>query len=598
MRLDRIFGNIFHSLVLLAILSALAACGGGGGGDSGTGGDTGNVGAGWIRIDHTTAPGGTTTSDSVYLSGEAFVSPTWFACCSGSAETISGVTVTWLNETTGQSGKASQRVIVNYVFFLLLDHLWDASIELVDGANQITLTATDPSGNTGRVSTTITRVPAPPSVIATVPAGGAANIPVGTPVSATFSEAMNPATIDATTFLLRGPGGAQVAGSVAYTAKVATFTPSAPLAGATAYTATVTTGARDLSGTSLAADRSWTFTTGSDYWAPITALGAPAGRSGHTAVWTGTQMIVWGGGSSTGGRYNPATDQWLPTETAGAPAARSNHVAAWTGSRMLIWGGFTGTEWTRTGGSYDPVTNTWTALGTLNAPSARQGCTAVWTGSRLIVWGGRDADTLVVLNTGASYNPANDTWTPLPTAPQLFRTDHTAVWTGSEMIVWGGFDGVGRPATGASYNPATGTWGGVSPTGAPVGRFGHSAVWTGTEMVVWGGKGGTVGNPTLNSGGRYDPATGIWRTTATTGAPFLSPGHSTVWTGAEMLVWGLNDGTSTVRGARYAPAGDSWSAVTTTAAPAPRTGHAAVWAGTEMLIWGGDGLGSGGGYVP
>lgn len=65
-----------------------------------------------------------------------------------------------------------------------------------------------------------------------------------------------------------------------------------------------------------------------------------------------------------------------------------------------------------------------------------------------------------------------------------------------------------------------------------------------------------------------------------------------------MLVWGLNDGTSTVRGARYAPAGDSWSAVTTTAAPAPRTGHAAVWAGTEMLIWGGDGLGSGGGYVP
>ena len=48
---------------------------------------------------------------------------------------------------------------------------------------------------------------------------------------------------------------------------------------------------------------------------------APSGRAGHTAVWTGSEMIVWGGVSvhhcylNTGGRYNPSTDSWTATST-------------------------------------------------------------------------------------------------------------------------------------------------------------------------------------------------------------------------------------------------------------------------------------------
>ncbi len=52
-----------------------------------------------------------------------------------------------------------------------------------------------------------------------------------------------------------------------------------------------------------------------DSWQPMTAQGAPSGRSGHTAVWTGSKMIVWGGGSNTGGIYDPATDSWTLTAT-------------------------------------------------------------------------------------------------------------------------------------------------------------------------------------------------------------------------------------------------------------------------------------------
>jgi hypothetical protein len=57
-------------------------------------------------------------------------------------------------------------------------------------------------------------------------------------------------------------------------------------------------------------------------------------------VWTGSEMIVWGGtADTTGGRYNPKADTWTDTSTVNAPAARSNHTAVWTGSEMIVWGG-------------------------------------------------------------------------------------------------------------------------------------------------------------------------------------------------------------------------------------------------------------------
>ena len=56
-------------------------------------------------------------------------------------------------------------------------------------------------------------------------------------------------------------------------------------------------------------------------------------------------MIVWGGSPgggylNTGGRYNPGTDTWTATSTTNAPAARHYHTAVWTGSEMIVWGGY------------------------------------------------------------------------------------------------------------------------------------------------------------------------------------------------------------------------------------------------------------------
>jgi len=106
-----------------------------------------------------------------------------------------------------------------------------------------------------------TTITPPPTVVSTIPANGAANVPIGQVLSATFSEAMNPATISATTFTLTVTGGAAVTGTVSYSGVVATFTPSAPLAYSTNYTATITTGATSVAGTPLAANYVWKFTT-------------------------------------------------------------------------------------------------------------------------------------------------------------------------------------------------------------------------------------------------------------------------------------------------------------------------------------------------
>src|SRR6185436_10681134 len=80
-----------------------------------------------------------------------------------------------------------------------------------------------------------------------------------------------------------------------------------------------------------------------DTWSP-TLTTAPDPRQFHTAVWTGTEMIVWGGDHQsvfqTGARYSPATDTWTPTGIdSNTPAPRAKHTAVWTGTEMIVWGG-------------------------------------------------------------------------------------------------------------------------------------------------------------------------------------------------------------------------------------------------------------------
>ena len=117
------------------------------------------------------------------------------------------------------------------------------------------------AGLVGPYAWSFTTITPPPAVLSTIPANGAVNVPIGQVLSATFGEAMSPASISKATFTLTVTGGAAVTGTVAYSGVVATFTPQASLAYNTNYTAIITIGATSVAGTPLAANYVWSFKT-------------------------------------------------------------------------------------------------------------------------------------------------------------------------------------------------------------------------------------------------------------------------------------------------------------------------------------------------
>jgi hypothetical protein len=119
----------------------------------------------------------------------------------------------------------------------------------------------------------------PPTVASTSPTAGSGGICLTKTVTATFSEAMDPSTINDTTFGVTA-GGVAVPGTVSYdtAAMLATFVPTDPagFAASTSFVATVNTGAMDLAGNPLAVDKVWGFTTGTQSCTAGVALGGAA----------------------------------------------------------------------------------------------------------------------------------------------------------------------------------------------------------------------------------------------------------------------------------------------------------------------------------
>ena len=109
-----------------------------------------------------------------------------------------------------------------------------------------------------------------PRVTATINANGATGVPLNTKVGATFTEAMEPSTINATTFTLK-QGATAVSGNVTYSGLNAVFTPTGSLLPNTIYTATITTGAKDLSGNELAGNQASLPATSNYIWSWTTA---------------------------------------------------------------------------------------------------------------------------------------------------------------------------------------------------------------------------------------------------------------------------------------------------------------------------------------
>lgn len=464
-----------------------------------------------------------------------------------------------------------------------------------------------------------------PKVIQINPGPGSLCAGTGTTVLARFDEPLDSNTVNATTFLLKDSVGILVPGSVTYDGVTARLMPDVTLTSGGTYEVTLTAAIRDLAKNPLGADYSWTFTTEGGTpvggWVPTSTANAPYSRTGHSAVWTGTEMIVWGGtafipsgsfGSyvqtNTGGRYDPVADSWTATSTLNTPIGAEGHTAVWTGSKMIIWGGNTDT-----GKSYDPGTDSWQTLSKTNAPSARSRHIAVWTGTEMIIWGGSTPDDSLPLgkpmNSGGLYDPSTDSWRAMSTAGALSpRVRMAAAWTGTELIVWGGRDGNGLAlGDGARYNPQTDTWVALPTTNAP--GYGNTEIliWTGTEILAWnGGRATTVDSygfprniPRLRI---YNPVTDTWRGSESNCEPYFPAPSVAYWTGDRMLALPYISSFSPSRdpnGYFYNPITDEWQSIATMGAPGRIGGYASIWASDRFILWGGSrsGISSDAGFV-
>lgn len=162
------------------------------------------------------------------------------------------------------------------------------------------------------------------------------------------------------------------------------------------------------------------------------------------------------------GPTSPATEGQVPTsppldithELPDAPiSARDGHSLVWTGSQLLVWGGTTGLEGAgdplADGAAYDPGQRTWQQLPEAPDPGG-SGHVAVWTGRRMLVAGGAREDTS---HRVLAYDPATRTWSVGTEAPFAIERDTSATaWTGDRLAVWN--PGVGY----AEYDPASDTW--------------------------------------------------------------------------------------------------------------------------------------------
>ncbi len=349
-------------------------------------------------------------------------------------------------------------------------------------------------------------------------------------------------------------------------------------------------------------------------WSTLPPAPIPT-RARATVVWTGHELIVWGGATdrnqdqlrADGAAYDPATNAWriLPT----APLSpRLGQAVVWTGTDMIIWGGNddasnTKPHATSDGAAYNPTTNSWTRL-SASPLAARTQAIAVWTGDEMIVLGGQPAivtDAEPDFTDGAAYDPAKNDWhkLPLPEPPAHHQlTWDTAAQAGpNQLLAWSQW----------ALSRRTGPNSAELSGGADLFRFDESSRrWTNVaaaanalpsvEEAIWNGEQAIVRGDTVNCGAcsrpfipeataLYDPATNSW--TRLLPDPLSSDHMTSTWTGGALFSFNAGSqsgsivpGDATV----YDPAAKTWAQLKRAPSgcddsPTP------IWTGRAVLMY-------------
>lgn len=278
-------------------------------------------------------------------------------------------------------------------------------------------------------------------------------------------------------------------------------------------------------------------------------------------------------------------------------APRSQAVIVWTGSQLIVWGGAgaNGDHLYADGAAYDPGTNRWQLLPP--APlSPRDDATAVWTGREMVVFGGFtglvDGPRQVPSNQAAAYDPATRRWRLLPPAPVTPRAGAVGIDLGGQAVFLGGqpASNLSGPLDGAVFDPGAGTWTHVAAFTPPAGHHESvvAAVPEGGRMLVFTSwvenvAGGVSGGMDVFA---YAPASGRWTRIGVPASALPGPAEA-LTAGDDVIVRGAPYNCGICPGPfapevtdLYDPSHGTW----TTLPPDPLGGD------RELSAWAGDAL--------
>ena len=317
-------------------------------------------------------------------------------------------------------------------------------------------------------------------------------------------------------------------------------------------------------------------------WVSLPAVPLSA-RTQAATVWTGHDLIVWGGqpSDSRGADLNVAANRWSllpPAPIAGRPGA----VAAWTGRVLLVWGGRGATD----GASYDPTHRVWQRLPVGPLPPLSR-VAGWWGGSRLVIAGVGATTSRVLV---AAYSPEQQRWQRLPTLVSAGRALVARLWVtgaGRRLVA---VAQVRRPPSalfGLEMSELSGgRWRAVAlpPSVRGLSRGdqpGKGPVWTGSELMFPPSSGdcdAVTCPPEYGAGAAWNPATGQWRALAVA-APTLLASFA-VWTGRCVAVLALGSA------ACWTSATGHWSSFP--AAPHGIVDDSLIWTGRRLVVIGAD----------
>jgi hypothetical protein len=318
---------------------------------------------------------------------------------------------------------------------------------------------------------------------------------------------------------------------------------------------------------------------------PLTA------RRDVATVWTGTEMIVWGGGNQAaelfhadGAAFDPGKGRWrtLPAAPLGA---RTEAQAAWTGTEMIVWGGADARHSPKgvtDGAAYNPATNRWRRIAP--APgTGRTGGQTLMVDGRMVVFGGSGVTGADAAETILVYDPRADRWTTFPARARVVAAaaagstlvlavsddsghvsveqvgmDGLGLVQGPEPIMDEVVDRVGLTvdagtaylvAVGQSQHTrvftaavgdgilATGAWSERETSDDVTAPHQISTGYTGLATLVEPGVLLTAGMPDVTA---VDPRTGqlLLRASTLTSAEYCGVSGALIWTGSQILGWG------------------------------------------------------------